>query len=80
MVHQGSKYHSSFLALVSNMKEADVDVLNVERRLAPWFEYSHRRAAESGGKGFRARLFGDRSAWTDRLRQYIDVGEVTAHL
>jgi hypothetical protein len=50
MVHQGSKYHSSFLALVSNMKEADVDVLNVERRLAPWFEYSHRRAAESGGK------------------------------
>ena len=50
MVHQGSKYHSSFLALVSNMKEADVDVLNVERRLAPLFEYSHRRAAESGGK------------------------------
>mmetsp|Transcript_8598 Transcript_8598/g.33806 ORF Transcript_8598/g.33806 Transcript_8598/m.33806 type:complete len:831 (-) Transcript_8598:2243-4735(-) len=51
MVHQSNEYHqSSFLALVSDMKQADVDVSNCERRMAPWFDYLRRHASESSGK------------------------------
>mmetsp|Transcript_7760 Transcript_7760/g.34209 ORF Transcript_7760/g.34209 Transcript_7760/m.34209 type:complete len:834 (-) Transcript_7760:2201-4702(-) len=51
MVHQSNEYHQSyFLALVSDMKQADVDGTNCERRMAPWFDYLRRHASESSGK------------------------------